>query len=409
MQVKTGVSNIFGEHLLLMEIEPEAHFDDTKIAFSYKTDRQLKKANFIFTVVNHPAISSVATGLVKVGLALRLPINGIIRNTVFNHFCGGETIEDCEKTIDALGKYKVGTILDYSVEGEQTETGFDQTCSAVLETFEEAKKSPHVPFCVFKVTGLAHGELLTKIQAKETLSAEETLAFEKVKDRVNSICQKASTMQIPVLIDAEETWLQEPIDQLARDMMHRYNEQAAIVFTTFQLYRKDSLENLKALHADAKKNGFFLGVKLVRGAYMEKERERAEAMSYPDPIQPDKEATDRDFNLALDYCINNIEDISVVCGSHNEYSNLYLTELLKKHSLEHSHKHVWFSQLLGMSDNISFNLANAGYNVVKYVPFGPVRSVMPYLFRRASENTSVAGQSSRELLMIRKEMKRRGL
>lgn len=409
MQLKTAVSNIFGAHLLTMEIEPEAHFDDTKIAFSYKTDRQLKKANFIFTIVNNPTMSSVATGLVKVGLTLRLPINGIIRNTVFDHFCGGETIEDCERTIDALGKYKVGTILDYSVEGEKTEAGFDQTCAAVLETFEEAKKSPHVPFCVFKVTGLADGELLTKIQSKETLSEAETQAFEKVKARVSRICQKASEMQIPVLIDAEETWLQEPIDLLARDMMALHNRQSAIVFTTFQLYRKDSLENLKALHADARQNGFYIGVKLVRGAYMEKERERAETMNYPDPIQPDKESTDRDFNLALDYSLNNINDISVVCGSHNEYSNHYLTELLKKHNIEHSNKHVWFSQLLGMSDNISFNLANAGYNVVKYVPFGPVRSVMPYLFRRASENTSVAGQSSRELLMIRKEMKRREL
>lgn len=392
-----------------MEIEPEAHFDDTKIAFSYKSDRQLKKANFIFTIVNHPIISAIATGLVKFGLALRLPIDGLIRSTVFDHFCGGETIEESEKTIEALGRFKVGTILDYSVEGEKTENGFDQTCAAVLETFDEAKKSPHVPFCVFKVTGLADGDLLTKIQTKEPLSKEEIVAFEKVKARVNQICQKANEMQIPVLIDAEETWLQQPIDQLAHDMMVLYNKQTAIVYTTFQLYRKDGLANLKALHADAQQHGFYLGVKLVRGAYMEKERARAESMGYADPIQPDKESTDRDFNLGLEYCLNNIDRISLVCGSHNEHSNQYLTQLLKKQNLQHADKHVWFSQLLGMSDTISFNLADAGYNVAKYVPFGPVRSVMPYLFRRASENTSVAGQSSRELLMIRKEIKRRKL
>lgn len=392
-----------------MEIEPEAHFDDTRIAFSYKSDRQLKKANFVFTIVNHPAISSVATGLVKVGLALRLPITGIIRNTVFNHFCGGETIDECERTIDVLGKYNVGTILDYSVEGEKTEAGFDQTCQEILSTFEEAKKSPHVPFCVFKMTGMADSDLLTKIQAKEILTEAEKQAFEKVKDRVNRICQKAYDFQIPVLIDAEETWLQDPIDDLAREMMHRYNHKAAIVYTTYQMYRTSSLTNLKAIYADAVANNYYLGVKIVRGAYMEKERERAEQMGYADPIQPNKEATDRDFNLALEFCVEHVSRVSLVCGSHNEYSNLYLTQLLKKQNLPHNDKHVWFSQLLGMSDNISFNLANAGYNVVKYVPFGPVRSVMPYLFRRASENTSVAGQSSRELLMIRKEMKRRKL
>jgi proline dehydrogenase len=390
-----------------MEIEPEAHFDDTQIAFSYKTDRQLRKANFVFTIVNHPAISSVATGLVKIGLGLRLPIDGIIRNTVFNHFCGGENIDESEYTIDVLGKYNVGTILDYAVEGEKSEAGFDKTCEEILSTFEEAKKSPHVPFCVFKMTGMADGELLTKIQAKEILSEPEKQAYEKVKDRVNRICSKAFDFQIPVLIDAEETWLQDPIDEIAMAMMHRYNHKSAIVYTTYQMYRTDSLDNLKALHADALANHYYVGVKIVRGAYMEKERERAEKMGYQDPIQPNKAATDKAFNDALEFCIENVNRVSLVCGSHNEYSNLYLTTLLKKHNLPHNDKRVWFSQLLGMSDNISFNLANAGYNVVKYVPFGPVRSVMPYLFRRASENTSVAGQSSRELTLIRKELKRR--
>ena len=390
-----------------METEPEVRFDDTQIAFSYKSDRDLKRANFIFTVVNHPMISSMATALVKAGLFLRLPIKGIIRSTVFQHFCGGETIEESEKVIDVLGRFKVGTILDYSVEGEKTESGFDKTCQEILSTFDEARKSPHVPFCVFKMTGMADAGLLAKVQAREALTQAETESFEKVKVRVDRICQKAYDFQIPILIDAEETWIQDPIDSMAHDMMLKYNQQRAIVFTTYQMYRVDSLPAIKAAYADASANNYFLGVKIVRGAYMEKERERAMKMNCPDPIHPNKESTDQAFNQALEFCLENKSRISLVCGSHNEFSNQYLTTLIKKHGLSHQDKHIWFSQLLGMSDNISFNLAAKGYNVVKYVPFGPVGSVMPYLFRRASENTSVAGQSSRELLLIRKELRRR--
>jgi len=390
-----------------MATEPEIQFDNTEIAFSYKPDHQLKKANFIFTVVNNPVISWLGTSLVKLGLALRLPIQGIIRNTVFQHFCGGETIEESEKTIDLLGRFKVCTILDYAVEGEKSETGFDTTCEEILSTFEEAKKSPHVPFCVFKVTGMADGELLAKIQAQKDLTSEEAEAFEKVKKRIDRICQKAFEFQIPVLVDAEETWIQTPIDELSHDMMSKYNRQKAIVFTTYQMYRVDSMTNLKAALADASANQYFLGVKIVRGAYMEKERDLAIKLNYPDPIQPNKQATDDAFNQALEFCIENISRVSMVCGSHNEFSNQYLTTLIKKYNLSHGDNRIWFSQLLGMSDNISFNLANLGYNVAKYVPFGPVKSVMPYLLRRASENTSVAGQSSRELRLIRKEIRRR--
>ena len=390
-----------------METEPEAQFNNTQIAFSYKPNGELRMANFIFTVVNNPVLSMVATSLVKWGLYMRLPIQGLIRQTVFKHFCGGETIEESERTINLLGQYKVGTILDYSVEGEKSESGFDQTCEEILATFEEAKKSPHVPFCVFKSTGMADGDLLTKIQSNMGLAPLESEAFGKIKGRIDRICRKAHDFQIPILIDAEETWLQDPIDQLAHDMMIKYNKEKAIVFMTFQMYRRDSLDNLRLALEDALSNHYFLGVKIVRGAYMEKERERAEAMNYPDPIHPTKEATDLAFNQALEFCTEHVEQISLVCGSHNEFSNQYLAGLLKKNGIPHQDSRVWFSQLLGMSDNISFNLANAGYNVVKYVPFGPVKSVMPYLFRRAEENTSVAGQSSRELLMIRKEIERR--
>lgn len=386
---------------------PSIQFDDTSVAFSYKSDRELKKANFIFSLVNNPIISAVATSLVKVSLAMHFPVKGLIRATVFEHFCGGETIEESEITIEKLAKYKVGTILDYSVEGEKDEAGFDKTTREILATIDEAKKNTAVPFSVFKVTGLAAFDLLEKVHAAQTLTAEEQAAFERVRNRVDQICRKAFEVGIPVLIDAEDSWIQHPIDALAYEMMRKYNAQKAIVFNTYQMYRADMLGNLRQAFHEAAMHHYFLGVKMVRGAYMEKEAERAAKLGYPNPIHLSKQATDDAFNKGLGFCIDNKQRISLVCGSHNEYSNQYLTVLMEKHSMQNNDGRVWFAQLLGMSDNISFNLAKAGYNVAKYVPYGPVESVMPYLLRRASENTSVAGQSSRELTLIRKELKRR--
>jgi proline dehydrogenase len=390
-----------------METLPPVAFTDTEVAFSYKSDRELKKANFIFSVVNHPSISAVATGLAKLSLALHLPIKGIIRNTVFEHFCGGETAEETVKTIDKLAQFKVGAILDYSVEGEDDEPSFDKTTAEILKTFEVAKDHPSIPFCVFKVTGLGSFDLLEKVQTEVSLSADEVAAFERIKNRVDKICAKAHEFHIPLLIDAEDSWIQNPIDEIAYEMMKKYNQEYAIVFNTFQMYRADMLGNLKDAFHNATMHNYYLGVKMVRGAYMEKEAERAGKLNYPNPIHPNKEATDDAFNKGLAFCIDNKQRISIVCGSHNEYSNQYLAVLMNKHGMRNNDKRVYFAQLLGMSDNISFNLAKAGYNVAKYVPYGPVESVMPYLLRRASENTSVAGQSSRELTLIRKELKRR--
>jgi proline dehydrogenase len=390
-----------------METLPPVAFTDTEVAFSYKSDRELKKANFIFSVVNHPSISAVATGLAKLSLALHLPIKGIIRNTVFEHFCGGETAEETVKTIDKLAQFKVGAILDYSVEGEDDEPSFDKTTAEILKTFEVAKDHPSIPFCVFKVTGLGSFDLLEKVQTEVSLSADEVAAFERIKNRVDKICAKAHEFHIPLLIDAEDSWIQNPIDEIAYEMMKKYNQEHAIVFNTFQMYRADMLGNLKDAFHNATMHNYYLGVKMVRGAYMEKEAERAGKLNYPNPIHPNKEATDDAFNKGLAFCIDNKQRISIVCGSHNEYSNQYLAVLMNKHGMRNDDKRVCFAQLLGMSDNISFNLAKAGYNVAKYVPYGPVESVMPYLLRRASENTSVAGQSSRELTLIRKELKRR--
>ncbi len=390
-----------------METRPQISFEDTEVAFRYKDNAALRKANFIFSLVNHPWISSIATGSVKLALQLHLPVEAIIKSTVFNHFCAGESLEKCDDEIELLGKFGVGTILDYSVEGEKSESGFDQTMEEILRTIEKASRFKSIPFSVFKVTGLASSDLLEKIHAKQQLTEEEEKAFGRVRNRVDRICAMAHAHKVPVLIDAEETWIQDPIDTLAYEMMQRYNLEKAIVFNTYQLYRTASLKNLRDAFHTATMLQYYLGAKLVRGAYMEKERARAEEMNYASPIHPDKETTDIAFNQALAFCMDNKQRISVMCGSHNEYSNHYLTVLMEKHSLKNSDERVWFAQLYGMSDNISFNLAQAGYKVAKYVPYGPVRSVMPYLLRRASENTSVAGQSSRELVMIKKELARR--
>jgi len=390
-----------------MEVDTKVEFNDTETAFSYKSDAELRKANFIFTLVNNPVISGLAVRAVRLGLFLHLPIKALIKNTVFDHFCGGENIEQCRPIIKNISDHNVRAILDYSVEGEKTEEGFDKTTSEILQTFEEAKGNDSIPFGVFKMTGLADTALLEKINSKKTLTAEEVSAFERIRNRVDRICKKAHDYQIKVLIDAEETWIQDPIDQLAYEMMKKYNTTSAIVFNTYQMYRADMLTNMRNAHHEATMHNYHLGVKMVRGAYMEKERERAEKMNYPDPIQPSKEATDESFNKALAFCIDNKQRISLMCGSHNDYSNQYLTVLMEKHSMKNNDSRVWFAQLFGMSDTISFNLAREGYNVAKYLPYGPVKAVVPYLLRRAEENTSVAGQSSRELTQIRTELSRR--
>jgi proline dehydrogenase len=390
-----------------METEPKILLEDTAVAFLYKSDAELKKAHFIFSLVNHPWVSSLATGLVKWSFKIGLPIEGLIKWTVFDHFCGGESIEKAQGALDRLAKYGVGTILDYSVEGEKTEAGFEKTTQETLLTIEKAHQSNKIPFCVFKMSGIASVDLLEKVQSKKQLSPQEQTAFEKIRDRVNRICAKGYEYKVPVLIDAEETWIQDPIDSLAYDMMKKYNSEKAIVFNTYQLYRTSSLQNLKNTLRDAEKGNYHVGAKLVRGAYMEKERERAEKFGYPSPIQPTKDDSDKAFNDALEFCVANKNRIAVMCGSHNEVSNQYLAQLMAKNGIANHDEKFWFAQLYGMSDNISFNMAKAGYRVAKYVPYGPVKSVMPYLLRRADENTSVAGQSSRELIMIRKELKRR--
>ncbi len=390
-----------------MEKKPIISFEDTAVAFSYKTTAELKKANFIFSMVNNPWVSAVAVSLVKTALKMRLPIEGIIRKTVFDHFCGGVDINDTETTVSKMAGFSVDAILDYSVEGEHSEAGFDHTQQEVIRTIERAKNSESIPFCVFKMTGIADIKLLELIQNRASLTLDEQSAYTKVTKRVDEICRRAYEADVPILIDAEESWIQRTIDELANAMIVKYNKNKAIVYNTYQMYCKSSYENLNHAIEEANKKGHFLGAKLVRGAYMEKERDRAEQNGYKSPIHRDKSGTDRAFNDALTLCVENIDRVSVMCGSHNEYSNQLLVELMAKYAIPCNDKHIWFAQLFGMSDNISFNLAKQQFNVVKYLPYGPVKSVMPYLIRRAEENTSVAGQSSRELTLIRKELKRR--
>ncbi len=385
------------------------NFNDTEIAFASKTNQQLKKAYWLFKLVGNARLVSFGKWGTSVALQLGLPIKGIVKKTVYEQFVGGETIDDCEDTIQKMMDYSVHSILDYSVEGMKSETDFEATTHKIIETIEFGAQNKGLPFAVFKVTGLSRFALLEKVSAHQNLTEEERAEFEKTKERVKRICEAAVQHQVALLIDAEESWIQPAIDQMALDMMRTFNQQKACIFNTLQMYRWDRLGYLKELQQLSKKENWHCGLKLVRGAYMEKERERAEELGYKDPIQPNKQASDSDYNAGLEVMIKHLDNMALVAGSHNEESMLVLSELLAKNNFSKNDSRVWFSQLYGMSDHLSFNLAKNGYNVVKYLPFGPIKKTLPYLIRRAEENTSAAGQTSRELLLIQKEMKRRGL
>jgi proline dehydrogenase len=382
-------------------------FSNTEIAFQAKTNSELRTSYFLFKAIGMNWLVKIGTPLIETAFALHLPIKSLIKHTVYQQFVGGENINDCEKAIDTLNKYHIGTILDYSVEGKESEFDFDKTCNETIETIHKAKGNKKIPFCVFKVTGVARFALLEKINNNISLSENENLEFEKVKARIEKICSTAFENNVKLFIDAEETWIQNSIDQIATDMMVKFNKTEAIVYNTIQLYRHDRLAYLKESFDHAVANNYYLGVKLVRGAYMEKERERASKLNYTDPIQISKENTDADYDSALRFCLENINRISICAGTHNEKSSITLAQMMLDNHIEVNDKRIFFSQLYGMSDNLSFNMANAGYNVAKYLPYGPVKDVMPYLFRRAAENTSVKGQTGRELNLILKEKARR--
>lgn len=382
-------------------------FHDTEKAFRHKSDRDLRRARQMFSLISNPGLVSVGNSLATMALKIGLPVKGIIRATLFKQFVGGETIEDCDKTITELYTYGVGTILDYSVEGESSDAGFDACTAEIIRTIDKAKGNPAIPFSVFKITGLGPFEVLEAANDGQPLTGETEAAYARMRKRVLRICEHAFLNDVPIFVDAEDSWIQNTIDRLAEEMMGLYNREKAIVFNTVQMYRHDRLAYLKNLEAKGRRESFFVGLKVVRGAYMEKERARAAEIGYPDPIQPTKDASDRDYDLAVRHCVEHLDRISVCAGTHNETSCLRLVEDLERSGIAKDDKRVWFAQLLGMSDHISFNLSAEGYNVAKYVPYGPVKELLPYLSRRAQENTSVKGQTGRELSLIQTELKRR--
>jgi proline dehydrogenase len=406
-----------------MEPYPVISFDNTEFAFEYKSESQLKKAKFLFSLMGRPWIVKIGTRLAPWSIRAGLPVKGVIRNTIFKQFVGGETLEETAQVAKNLSKYHVQVILDYGVEGKEGEEDFDHARDEFIRVINYAATQPNIPFMSVKVTGFARFALLEKLdetmdngeltlmkrymRAIAGLSADEQAEWERVRKRMMSICGTAAEKKIGVMVDAEETWVQDPVDALTILMMDTFNKQRVVVYNTIQHYRVDRLQFLKDSYQAAMQRSFILGAKLVRGAYMEKERKRAAEMNYPSPIQPDKESTDRDFNAGIEFSIAHIDRIALIVASHNEYSNLYATRLLKQKGLPLNHPHVHWSQLYGMSDNITFNLAHAGCSVSKYLPFGPIRDVIPYLMRRAQENTSVKGQTGRELALIKKELKRR--
>jgi len=382
-------------------------FNNTKVAFSLKKDSELERAYFLFKMIANEPLVRIGTAMTNFAIKAHLPVEGLIRATVFDHFCGGVSEDDCIPVIDNMYTKKVCSVLDYSVEGKVDEAQFDAAFDMTIKLLDFVKEKEAIPFAVFKPTGFGRIELYEKIGANITLTVDETEEWNRVVARYDKVCALAKEKDVKLLIDGEESWMQDAADDLVTVMMRKYNTEKAIVFNTLQMYRWDRLDYLKELHAEAKAKGFYVGMKLVRGAYMEKENDRAIANDYTSPICESKEATDRNFNNGVTYMLENSGVLSLFAGTHNEDSSYLVMQLMQENNIPKNSDSVWFGQLYGMSDHISYNLSEAGYNVAKYLPFGPVRDVMPYLIRRAEENTSVAGQTTRELNLLKEERKRR--
>jgi proline dehydrogenase len=382
-------------------------FNNTQIAFALKSDTELDRAYFLFKLINNQPLVRIGTAVTNFAIKANLPVESLIRATVFDHFCGGVNEEDCLSVVDKMYTKGVSSVLDYSVEGKEEEDQFDAALKMTLKTIDFAKERKAIPFAVFKPTGLGRLDLYEKVGEKQTLNSEEKAEWDRVVARFDLVCSEAHKKNVALLIDAEESWMQDAADDLVTEMMRKYNKEKVIVFNTLQMYRWDRLDYLKKLHEQAKTEGFFIGMKLVRGAYMEKENIRAVEKGFPTPICASKEASDLNYDAAVLYMVEHLDTMSIFAGTHNEESTYKLMELMKAKGIAANDNRIWFGQLYGMSDNISYNLAANGYNIAKYLPFGPVKDVMPYLIRRAEENTSVAGQTSRELSMIKAERNRR--
>jgi proline dehydrogenase len=382
-------------------------FDNTQIAFALKTDTELDRAYFLFKMIGNEPLVRIGTSVTNFALKANLPVEGLIRATVFDHFCGGINENDCLKVVDTMFTKGVSSVLDYSVEGKEDEEHFDDALQMVLKTIDFAKEKKSMPFAVFKPTGFGRMELYEKIGAKIELNPNEIAEWSRVEARFDKVCKTAHDSNIALLIDAEESWMQDAADDLVEKMMRKYNTKKCIVFNTLQMYRWDRLNYLKKLHENAKTYGFYIGMKLVRGAYMEKENLRSEEKGFTSPICISKQATDDNYNAAAQYMMQNLDKMAIYLGTHNEESSYKMLEMLQQNGISNNDNRIWFGQLYGMSDNITYNLAKNGNNVSKYLPFGPVKDVMPYLIRRAEENTSVAGQTNRELNLLKTERNRR--
>jgi proline dehydrogenase len=382
-------------------------FESTEIAFKIKSNRDLRKALFLFRAISNRGLVKIGGFFSRLAISIRLPINWIVKPTIYMHFCGGETIDDCLPTIEKLAKYRVKSVLDYSVEGGENPVQIQSALDETLRTVVNAAGNENIPFAVFKPTAFCQSEVLRKKSSGEALDADQEKEAENFRRRVEELCSTAFNNDVRIMIDAEDYCYQDFVDELVMDMAEKYNKEKAVVFNTYQMYRWDRLDIFRKDLERARSKNFYLGIKFVRGAYMERERKRADELGYPSPIHPDKKSTDKDYDAALKFAVENIDRVSIFNGTHNEKSSMYLASLMKEHNIEKDDQRCYFSQLYGMSDHISFNLAHSGYNIAKYLPYGPVRHVLPYLIRRTEENTSIAGQTNRELTLILKEKKRR--
>ncbi|MEY8021913.1 proline dehydrogenase family protein [Muriicola sp. SD30] len=382
-------------------------FENTKTAFALKSDAELERAYFLFKLIANQPLVRIGTAVTNFAIKTHLPVEGLIRATVFDHFCGGVNEKDCMPTVDKLWEKGVCSVLDYSVEGKDTEDPLDNALEVTLKILDFVKERDAIPFAVFKPTGFGRFHLYEKLSSGKKLTKAEQQEWGRVVNRFDITCKKAFDLDVCLLIDSEESWMQDAADELVEEMMRKYNRKKAVVINTIQLYRWDRLDYLKGLMERAERDGFKVGIKAVRGAYLEKENERAEEMGYKSPICASKKETDENFNKTISFIVQHLDSISLFAGTHNEASSYLLMQLMEENKIAKDDPRVWFGQLFGMSDHISFNLAAEGYNVAKYLPFGPVRDVMPYLIRRAEENTSVAGQTNRELELLKKERKRR--
>ena len=395
------------EHYFYTMIENP--FNNTENAFSLKSDAELKKSHFIFSMMGRPWLVNLGSNATMLALKLNLPVKQLIKKTIFDQFCGGTTDEECMPLVGEMYEKGVSSILDYSVEGKESEEDCDAVVGKKLSLIHGASEHNALPFEVVKPTGIGRFYIWQKVTEKKPLTQLEQLEWARIYNRVDLLCKTAVDSNIALLFDGEETWMQDAADDLVQEMMQKYNHGKAYIYNTIQCYRHDRLEYVKKLYKNATDKGYLVGAKIVRGAYMEKERERAEKMNYPSPICVDKQATDDMFNAVMHFILDHLDVIKLCIGTHNEESTLAAMEVLKERDIDPNTQDVWFGQLYGMSDNLTYNLAALGHNTFKILPFGPIKDVMPYLIRRAQENTSVAGQVGRELNLIKQEMERRGL